>query len=150
MAWTYGGAPTPGTRDEIRFLIGDTVSADQLLLDAEIDYAMGLEPTAYLAAAICCESIAGLYGRLADSVVDSVQQRMSQKSAQYRTRAVQLRRLAAIGCTPTFGGISWAVKDALNSNTDEVHPVFQKGDDDIPGGVGLGPVLNTDPFFEGF
>lgn len=150
MTWSYSGVPVAGTVDEIRFLIGDVVIADQLLQNEEISYAMTAEPTVYLASAICCEAIAALYGRLADSTVDAIQQSMSQKCKQYRERAVQMRRQAAIQATPTFGGISQSVKNTLNQNTDGVQPVFQKGQDDIPGGGGLNGNKAQDPYFEGF
>ena len=38
MAWTYSGNPGSSTRDEVRFLIQDTDTNDQLLSDEELDY----------------------------------------------------------------------------------------------------------------
>lgn len=50
MTWTYSGNPGDSTRDEIRFLIGDTDTTDQLLSDEELDYLIGVWADAYAAA----------------------------------------------------------------------------------------------------
>lgn len=131
MTWTYTASPLTVPRDAARLEIGDTVAADPLLQDSEIDYYLTQEPTLQLACAKCCEAIAALYSRLADSTIDKVSQSMSQKSAQYRKRAIELRR--QVPMTPTFGGISHAAKDAVSQDADAVQPVFEKGADDIPG-----------------
>jgi len=38
MTWTYSGNPASSTRDEVRFLIQDTDTNDQLLSNEELDY----------------------------------------------------------------------------------------------------------------
>lgn len=50
MTWTYSGDPGGSTRDEIRFLIQDTDTNDQLLSDEELDYLIGVWTDAYAAA----------------------------------------------------------------------------------------------------
>lgn len=50
MAWTYSGDPGSSTRDEVRFLIQDTDTAEQLLTDEELDYLIGVWTDAYAAA----------------------------------------------------------------------------------------------------
>lgn len=149
MAWTYSGDPSASQRDAVRFLIGDTITADQLLQDAEIDFCIAQQSGSYLAAAMACESICALYSRLADSSIGDVSQSMSQKSAQYSAKAEELRRRAAINVLPGFGGISQSAKDDLNSDTDAVAQTFAKGLDDIPGAPsGLVPNDPQDPFLD--
>lgn len=148
MAWTYSGDPTSSQKDEVRFLIGDTIASDPLLQDAEVNYCLAQEPMSLLAAALACVAISSLYSRLADSRIGDVQQSMSQKSKQYAELALELRRRAAVSATPTFGGISHSVKDTLNQDTDLVQPDFARGMDDIPGAPQSNVPLNTDPFLE--
>lgn len=50
MAWTYSGDPGSSTRDEVRFLIQDTDTAEQLLTDEELDYLISVWTDAYAAA----------------------------------------------------------------------------------------------------
>lgn len=38
MTWSYSGNPGDSTRDEVRFLIQDTDTTDQLLSNEELDY----------------------------------------------------------------------------------------------------------------
>lgn len=38
MAWTYSGNPASSARDALRFLIGDTNSAEPIMQDEELDY----------------------------------------------------------------------------------------------------------------
>lgn len=151
MTWTYDltQLTTPGSISEVRLKIGDTIPADPLLQDEEIAYFQTIEQSLELVCALCCEAVAALYARLADSSDGSISQSMSQKSAQYRERAQELRRQAPM--VFGWGGISQAAKDALNQDTDAVQPLFRKGGDDIPGTPSSTRTLNgVDPFFEGF
>ena len=51
MSWTYSGNPGSSTRDEVRFLIQDTDTSDQLLSNEEIDYLLSAyDDDAYSAA----------------------------------------------------------------------------------------------------
>jgi hypothetical protein len=42
MTWTYSGDPTASDRDEVRFLITDTMEGRPLIQDEEIDYALSI------------------------------------------------------------------------------------------------------------
>jgi hypothetical protein len=151
VTWTYklGDLATPGSISEVRLKIGDTIAADPLLQDEEIAYFQTIEQSLELVCAMCCEAVAALYSRLADSTDGSISQSMSQKSAQYRERATELRRQAPI--TLGFGGISQSAKDALDADNDAVQPLFKKGGDDNPGTPSATRTLQgIDPFFEGF
>jgi len=50
MTWTYSGNPGDSALDEIRFLIQDTDTTDQLLSDEELTYLYGAYGDAYSAA----------------------------------------------------------------------------------------------------
>lgn len=44
MSWTYSGNPADNPRDQVRFLLGDTVQNAQSLTDEEIYYLITLNP----------------------------------------------------------------------------------------------------------
>lgn len=50
MTWSYSGNPGSSTRDEVRFLIQDTDTNDQLLTNEELDYLVTAYGEAYSAA----------------------------------------------------------------------------------------------------
>lgn len=50
MTWTYSGDPGASALDEVRFLIQDTDTADQLLSDEELAYLIAAYDDAYGAA----------------------------------------------------------------------------------------------------
>lgn len=50
MTWTYSGNPGSSVRDEVRFLIQDTDTNDQLLTNEELDYLVTAYGDAYGAA----------------------------------------------------------------------------------------------------
>jgi hypothetical protein len=68
MAWTYSGNPGASTLDEIRFLIGDTDSTDQLLSNEEINYLFGVYQDAYAAAVA---SVVALISKASRTVEES-------------------------------------------------------------------------------
>ena len=153
MAWTYGGDPSANARDAIRFLIGDTDTNDQLLLDAEVAWVnnqvtgsdtatTGLYDAAYR----CCLMIASKFSRLADKSVGDLNVVMSQKSKQYREQAEELKALVAREGgvpTPYAGGISISDKEIDLDNSDIVH-YFGVGQFNDPGGAD-----NLSPQFTG-
>ena len=57
MTWTYSGNPASSALDEIRFLIGDTNTADQLLSNEEINYLYTAYGDPYAAAVACVVSL---------------------------------------------------------------------------------------------
>lgn len=69
MTWTYSGNPGSSTRDEVRFLIQDTVTSDQLLSNEEIDYLITAYDGDAYAAAIA--SIVALIAKAARAVEES-------------------------------------------------------------------------------
>lgn len=127
MTFTYGGDPSANNRDAVRFLIGDTVSADPLITDEEIAWLLSERGGVYPAAIQACETIAAKFARLADSQVDDVNVKLSQRAAGYRTLAATLTtRQALVGAMPYAGGISISDKQTREDDTDRTVPIFSR------------------------
>ena len=63
MTWTYSGNPGSSTRDEVRFLIQDTDTTDQLLSDEELNYLVTAYGDAYGAAVAAVGVLMGTAAR---------------------------------------------------------------------------------------
>ncbi len=64
MTWSYSGDPSSSTLDEIRFLIQDTDTTDQLLSNEEITYlSTAYAGDAYSAAVACVVALIGQAAR---------------------------------------------------------------------------------------
>ena len=125
MTFSYSGDPSLSGRDQVRFLIGDTSPADQLMQNSEIDWVLSQYKAPMNAAIRCCEVITAKYSRLADESVGSVHVSFSQKSESYRKlRKDLVRRLATEDCTPYCGGISAADKETVVNTGDRVPTDF--------------------------
>lgn len=133
MSWSYN--PGASTRDWVRFRIGDTDTADQLLSDEEINSALTREGNEYKAAAVCADAIAGKFAREADKRVGPLAISASQKSERYTTLAAQLRSEVGRRVAPWLGGRDQDDVDAAKAETDRVHPSFEVGMYDLPGAV---------------
>ena len=106
--------PSTGSKDEVRFLLGDTKSGEWLLTDEEIAFAI----TKYAAtfgghmeyvAAFLAEQIASRYGREVSYSADGVSIGLGEVSKQYRELAASLRQQykdLLIGGYPDVGGIT--------------------------------------------
>jgi len=95
MSWTYSGDPTASTRDQVRFLIGDTDTDDQQLTDAEVDYALAeTSDEPYSAAIICAEALRSKYARKMDKSIGDLSASFSQLVDHYSKLIQQLRRRA--------------------------------------------------------
>lgn len=106
MAWTYGGDPSANTRDEVRFLIGDTDTTNQLLQDAEITFLYNQwNSNAYLAAAHACDALAAKFAAKSDyskSVGDlSISTQFGQQADRYRSLGAQLLAQNALASPPS-------------------------------------------------
>lgn len=101
MAWTYSGNPASSSRDEIRFLIGDTDSTSQQLSDEEIDYLATTNPDRgalypnLAAASSAAGALAARYAKLIDKTVGSLSLSYSQKFDHYTALATRLATEAA-------------------------------------------------------
>lgn len=116
MPWTYSGDPASSAKDEVRFLVGDTNTADQLVQDEEINYVLlahadaGSASINYRAAAEIAEAIAAKFARKADKAVGPLSIQAKQQHDHYVQLAGRLRKLAFTGGsiaafgTPVLGG----------------------------------------------
>ena len=109
MTWTYNGDPASSALSAIRFLIGDTDTADQLVTDEEIAWLnteSGDTPTSltalYKASAAAARAIA----------------------AKFSPLAAQAAADAGVPI-PFAGGISVADKTNREADTDRVEPFFK-------------------------
>lgn len=87
MTWTYSGNPATSALDEVRFLLGDTDTGDQLLSNEEITYLLGKYADSHQAAAEASRAVAAKLSRLADKEVGDLKVKLSQKASHYANLA---------------------------------------------------------------
>lgn len=123
--WTYSGDPSSSDKDEVRFLVGDTDTADQLASDEEINYALAtwlpVYGTKFWVAAAVAEQIAGKFARETSYSADGVSINLGELQQKFNERAVQLRAAhhsLLVGGTPDVGGISPYELDPLTKPLD--------------------------------
>jgi hypothetical protein len=134
MTWTYSGDPSATSRDQVRFLVGDTDFGKQLVTDEEIAYAVANESTVRMAAVRISRGIAAKFARDVNYYVGDLKIFASARYKQYLEVLKALEADAVIfSATPFAGGISVAGKDSVEDNTDRVKPSFSKGMHDNPG-----------------
>lgn len=112
MTFTYTD-PTASSKDEVRFLIGDTNSAGHLIEDEEIGYLyakwFSLYGTVEYVAAMAAESLAAKFARESNYSADGVSVSLANLAQQFRDLAASLRERSMdslVGGTPDAGGIS--------------------------------------------
>lgn len=137
LTWSYEGYPSDNLKDEVRFLLRDTDSTDQLLSDEEIYYLLTIFPNPIASAAMGCESLSGKYARDAtDKTVGDLKINLTEKSKAFRDQASRLWILSKQyrGQPQVYaGGISKADKQTQVNNSDRVKPEFYKHMNDFPG-----------------
>ena len=109
MTWTFTNAPATNQTDEVRLLIGDTLTTSQLITDEEIAYFLIVYPKpvpplvpvtrpAYLAAAAAADAIAASFARKADrSLARGLSIQASQQYDHYVAVAASLREAYITG-----------------------------------------------------
>ena len=119
--WSYTGDPSARVIDEVRFLSGDTDSANPQATDSEILYLLTeWNDDPYIAAAAVCESAASRASAKADqskSVGDlSISTQYGDQASAFSTRARSLREQAARRSPPkptassaSLGGFAFSV-----------------------------------------
>ena len=126
MTFTYSGDPTTSTRNKVRFLINDTVTADALFSDEELDYLITEWGTnVYEICRAACETLVSRFSRLADSTSKSVgdisvSESYTAKSKQYQDLANSFLDRKLRKAPPTM----WAKTDALKSTDDKTTSDF--------------------------
>ncbi len=136
MTWTYSGNPSASQKDQVRFLVGDTDTTDQLLQDEEITWLLGQEGQPLAAAAAALEALAARFARQVDKAVGDLRLSLSQKAASFAARAAELRSRLALAAAPYAGGLSEAEKAAAEGEADLVQPAFKRGMHDYETGSG--------------
>lgn len=144
MTFTYDPAGLDGSDlFQVRFLLGDTIEAEPLLQDEEINFLIA-EHGVQEGAAQGAERLAAKFARLADQKTGDVSTDFDQLQEHYKNLADQIRETGAGGGTGaenTFaGGISKADNASRKSDSDRVPTIFDKGMHDNP----LGPIGNFD------
>jgi hypothetical protein len=95
MSWSYSGNPGSSSLDEVRFLIGDTDTSDQLLSNEELNWIIAQEPDTYSAAitaVVRLISQASREAQISKSVGDlSISRNNGQKVTQWESLLSQLR-----------------------------------------------------------
>ncbi len=153
MAFTYDAAPFAGTPpytgqtllDSIRFLIGDTLSTDPQLQDAEITGMASIAASdPYQTAILCCDALVAHYARQVDKTSGDLDVAASQRVAAYKALKASLLvgGLRQAPITPYAGGQSISDMEVDQDNDDLVQPQFSIGMMDDPGEAGNfdGPV----------
>ena len=106
MTWTFTNAPATNQVDEVRLLVGDTLTTSQLITDEDIAYFLIVYPKpilptvrpAYLAAAAAADSIAASFARKADrSLARGLSLQASQQYDHYVQVAAFLREAYVTG-----------------------------------------------------
>jgi hypothetical protein len=136
MTWSYDLSTIATTpKDQVRFLIGDTISADPQLADEEINWTITQEADVYQSGASCCDRLASFYARQVDTDVGPTKLSASQRTKVYTKLAIQLRVKAFSrgGIAPVATGLSVADKQQIENNSDRITPDFFKGIDEFPG-----------------
>jgi len=131
VTWTYTPDFTT-TRDQVRFLAGDTDTTDQLVTDEEVAFAYAQEGSTRGAAALLLEGLAKKFARKCDSSVGDLSKSYSQMSKAFGEQAKAMRRSSAVYGIPVAGGISISRVETVDEDTDRVTPAFRRGMLDNP------------------
>ena len=133
MSWSYNLADLSSSqKDQVRFIIGDTLATAQQVQDEEINFAISQRANIWGAAAECARSLAARFAREADSVQGDLHTLYSSKSKAYRAMALEFENKSATNGAglPYAGGISIVDKQEQEQDGDRVPPQFQLGQDD--------------------
>lgn len=140
MSWNYSGDPADSSRDAVRFLCGQTSTGDPITLeDEEIAYAIAQTDGTYLAAALCCETLAARYRTIQPTAetIGDLSVTWGDRAKQLDAQAKALRHRSAIrAATPFLGGQSETDQEARQEDGDLRQPAFRPGRFDYPG-IGL-------------
>lgn len=133
MAWTYNPA-IPTDRDEVRLLIGDTDTNDQLLQDEEITFLLSRAGDVTQAAIEAARTLQSKFARRADTTVESVSVKYSQLSNQFGKIVKNLEAKASKAAANNIivTGISEDAISAAREDADRYRERFYMGKFDNP------------------
>lgn len=138
MTWSYSGDPSTSTRNNVRFLISDTNSADQLFSDEELNHVISeLDGDAYNAARECAEVLIARFSREADSTSKSVgdisvSESYSGKIAHYKELAQSLLMRRLRKSPPRMVANAESLKSTNDRIIDDYNTDFFAGIHDNP------------------
>lgn len=128
MTWTYSGNPSASALDEVRFLIGDTDTTDQLLSNEEINYQIAEQITLLRVCSESCFAIAAKFARLMSRNIGGLSADFSAKYNQYYEMAnAFLARDILTPVRPFISGYKIAQKEAVELDTDRETTFSRKG-----------------------
>lgn len=133
MTWSYSLTTLSSTpKDQVRLLIGDTLSTDPQMQDEEITYFLTQRSSVYGAAAECCRTLQARFSRSVDQSAGDTKAMYSQLAKAYGIKAAEFEAKAAMGGAglPYAGGISVTDKINQEGDGDRVPPQFQVGMED--------------------
>jgi hypothetical protein len=84
MSWTYSGDPSASPLDQVRFLCGDTKTAEPFLQDEEINFLITLKENPRAAAHEACMMILAKLSEEVDFELGPQKVKASQRFEQYR------------------------------------------------------------------
>lgn len=128
MTWTYEVDDlSTSSLMQLRLMIGDTDTDQQLMQDEELTYWLDTEGGVRQAAIAALEALAAIWSKKADRTIGPLSIKYSQMSANFCSRAQGLRidRLA-LDAEPYAGGLSRAEKEVDDQDTDLVRPYFRR------------------------
>lgn len=109
MSWSYNTSLT-STKDQVRYLVGDTNALDQQVQDEEIVFSLSQNGgNIYLAAAMVANSLSAKYSNAKDITVDGMSIKNSTRAQSYASLAIQLEAKANTlngGVAPIVGGLT--------------------------------------------
>lgn len=135
MAFTYSGDPSTSSRDQVRFLLGDTDGSSPLLQDAEIDWLLTQEHHIFLAAARAADTIAAKFTSEVNVSADGMSFNAKDIGDNYAKLAERLRathKATQRYGIPYVGGI--LVSEHGHTDHDVVPHSFTSHMHDNPGG----------------
>jgi hypothetical protein len=145
MTFTYTGDPSVSTRDQIRFLIGDTIATDPHFTDEEIAWTHTQWNDIYDTSASLADILAGRYSHRADetkTVGDlTLSIQYSRAAEGFREMAHHLRQMRNRQYTPVPRFNSQALVATENRNVETYNTDFRLGQDDFvapPGSTSTG------------
>ena len=129
MTWTYSGNPDTDAK-QVRLLVGDTNSQDQLLNNTEIEFVLSQTADIYAAAADCCDIIIGKLARDVDRNDIGMSATRSQQIQHYTDLRDSLRKRANTNAGVYAGGLSQDEKNSDARDPDLPQPAFKRGMND--------------------
>lgn len=114
-------------KEKVRILLGDTDTSDLLLTDAQIYFFLFENANVYTAASKAAGAIQSKFSRLADTTIESVSVKYSQKADNYAKLSQDLKSQAEEEdlVLPSVLGVSIDAMNDARDNTDRPTPKFE-------------------------